>query len=145
LIVVVADTSGLLAALDATHPDGDGARAVLDSAGALVVSPVLLAELDHVGTRVLGRAATSAAIDDLRRWARVGRVLLPEITADVLDTAQALRVQYRGLDVDLADAVDVVLAGQFGTNAILTLDERDYRVIKPLSAHEAFMLLPRDT
>ena len=117
---------------------------MLDEAGTLVVSPVLLAELDHVGARVLGRAATHAAIDDLRRWARAGRVVMPEITADVLDTAQAVRVQYSDLQLDLADAVNVALAADYLTNAILTLDHLDYRAIAPLSTHEAFVLLPED-
>lgn len=144
MIVVVADTSGVLAALDATHPDGAASRFVLDEAGTLIVSPVLLAELDHVGARVLGRASTHAAIDDLCRWARAGRVLIPEVTADVLDTAQVLRVQYAGLELDLADAVNVALAAQHRTNAILTLDHRGYRAITPLSAHDAFVLLPED-
>ena len=145
MIVIVADTSGLLAALDATHPIGDSARAVLNHAGTLIVSPVLLAELDHVGSRVLGRAAARSAIDDLRRWARAGRVVLPQVTADVLDTAQAVRTQYEDLELDLADAVNVALAAQYRTNAILTLDHRDYRAIAPLSAHDAFTLLPADS
>ena len=144
MIVVVADTSGLLAALDATHPDGLASRVALDEAGTLIVSPVLLAELDHVGARVLGRVATHAAIDDLRRWARAGRVVLPEINADVLDTAQTVRMQYSDLELDLADAVNVALAAQYRTNAILTLDHRDYRAIRPLSAHQSFVLLPED-
>lgn len=141
---MVADTSGLLAALDCTHPDGEAARVVLDEAGTLIVSPVLLAEVDHVGARVLGRPAAHEAIDDLRRWARAGRVLLPEITADVLDVAQPLRIQYGDLKLDLADAVNIALAAQYQTNAILTLDHRDYRAVKPLSAHRAFVLLPDD-
>ena len=145
MIVAVADTSGLLAALDATHPDGSAARTCLDQAGTLVVSPVLLAEIDHVGTRVLGREAAVAAIDDLRRWTRAGRVVLPAITADTLDEAQAVRVRYADLALDLADAVNVSLAASYRTNAILTLDHRDYRAIRPLSAHVAFTLLPADS
>lgn len=143
-LILVADTSGLLAALDATHPDGAAAREALDTAGTVIVSPVLLAELDHVGVRVLGRAATHEAIDELRRWARAGRVLMPEITADVLDTAQGLRERYAGLELDLADATNIALARHYRTNAILTLDQRDYRAITPLSAHDAFVLLPED-
>ena len=145
MIVVVADTSGLLAALDATHPDGSAARSCLDRAGTLVLSPVLLAEIDHVGSRVLGREAAIAAVDDLRRWARAGRVVLPEITADVLDEAQELRTRYADLTLDLADAVNVSLAASYRTNAILTLDHRDYRAIGPLSTHAAFTLLPADS
>ena len=144
MIVVVADTSGLLAALDGTHPDGEAARKVLRDAGTLVVSPVLLSELDHVARRVLGRGAAHQAIDDIRRWARAGRAVLPEVTADILDTAQAVRARYLDLQFDLADAVNVAFAAQFRTNALLTLDRRDFRAMHPLTDHRAFRLLPDD-
>jgi uncharacterized protein len=145
LIVVVADTSGLLAALDGKHPDGDVARQALRDAGTLVISPVLLSELDHVAQRVLGRAAAYQAIDDIRRWARAGRAVLPEVTAETLDTAQAVRSRYLNLGLDLADAVNVALAAQFRTNVVLTLDIRDFRALRPLTDHPAFRLLPADT
>lgn len=144
MIVVVADTSGLLAALDRTHPDGDAARSVLRDAGTLIVSPVLLSEVDHVTRRVLGRKAAHQAIDDVRHWATAGRAVLPEVTADILDTAEEVRVRYEGLELDLADAVNVAFAAQFGTNAVLTLDRRNFRAIHPLTDHRAFRLLPDD-
>jgi predicted nucleic acid-binding protein len=144
LIVVVADTSGLLAALDDSHPARDAARVVLQTAGTLVVSPVLLSELDHVARRVLGRRAAHAAIDDIRYWARAGRAVIPPITPDILDTAQAVRLKYADLELDLADAVNVALAAEFRTSAVFTLDRRDFRAARPLTAHEAFVLLPDD-
>jgi predicted nucleic acid-binding protein len=144
LIVVVADTSGLLAALDENHPDGDAARTALRDSGTLIVSPLLLSELDHVVRRVLGRDAAHQAIDDIRRWARAGRAVLPEVTADILDTAQAVRGRYRDLRLDLADAVNVAFAAQFHTDAVLTLDHRDFRAIHPLTDHRAFRFLPDD-
>ncbi|MGH3445986.1 MAG: PIN domain-containing protein [Nocardioidaceae bacterium] len=143
-MIVVADTSGLLAALDATHPEGDGARRVLDDAGTLVVSPVLLSELDHVGRRVLGRRAAHEAIDDVRQRVTEGRAVVPGVTSDVLDTAQRVRVRYRDLLLDLADAVNVAFAAQFRTNVMLTLDHRDFRTIRPLTGQRAFRLLPDD-
>jgi predicted nucleic acid-binding protein len=131
-----------LTALDETHPHGAAARTVLRDAGTLIVSPVLLSELDHVARRVLGRDAASQAIDDVRRWARACRVVLPEVTADILDTARAVRGRYRDLQLDLADAVNVAFAAQFLTDAVLTLDHRDFCAIHPLTDHEAFRLLP---
>lgn len=144
MIVVVADTSGLLAALDETHPDGEPARRVLRDAATLVVSPVLLSELDHVVRRVLGRDASLQAIDDISRWARMGRVVLPEVTVGIIDTARSVRDRYHDLKLDLADAVNVAFAAQFRTNAVLTLDRRDFRALRPLSHHAAFRLLPDD-
>lgn len=143
-MIVVADTSGLLAAVDDGHPDGPAARRALDEAGTLIVSPMLLSELDHVARRVLGREAAHQVIDDLARWTKAGRVVLPRITPDGLQTAQAVRVRYADLRLDLADAFNVVLAAEFNTDAVLTLDRRDFRAVTPLTHHEAFRLLPDD-
>ena len=143
-MIVVADTSGLLAALDRTHPDGVAARRALDKAGTVIMSPVTLGEIDHVGRRLLGWQAANAAIDTIARWARAGRLELPAVTADIVDSAQAVRRQYRGLRLDLADAVTVALAEQFRTNVVLTLDRRDFRALTPLTGHHSFRLLPDD-
>lgn len=144
MIVVIADTSGLLAALDSVHPERAAANEAITAAGLLVMSPLLLAELDHVATRELGREAALSAVDDIRRWMSRGRVVLPEITEDHLAAAQSVRARYRSLDLDLADAVNVALAADYDTDAILTLDRRDFRAVRPLSRHKAFRVLPDD-
>ncbi|MFJ5265732.1 PIN domain-containing protein [Streptomyces sp. NPDC088387] len=144
MIIVIADTSGLLAALDSTHPEHGTANETIMSAGLLIMSPLLLAELDHVATRELGRAAAVSAVDDLRRWMSRGRVVLPEITEDHLSAAQSVRVRYRALNLDLADAVNVALAADYDTDAILTVDRRDFRAVRPLGRHKAFRVLPDD-
>ena len=146
MIIVVADTSGLLAALDSTHPEHGAANEAITAAGLLVMSPLLLAEIDHVATRELGREAAISAVDDIRRWMGRGRVVLPEITEDHLSAAQSVRARHAALDLDLdlADAVSVALASDYDTDAILTLDRRDFRALRPLSRHKAFRLLPDD-
>ncbi|MGY3203018.1 PIN domain-containing protein [Streptomyces sp. TE5632] len=148
MIIVITDTSGLLAALDSTHPEHGAANEAIMSAGLLVMSPLLLAELDHVATRELGREAAVSAVDDLRRWVSRGRVVMPEITEDHLGAAQSVRARYHALDLeldlDLAGAVNVALAADYDTDAILTLDRRDFRAVRPLSRHEAFRVLPDD-
>ncbi|MFB7409196.1 MULTISPECIES: PIN domain-containing protein [unclassified Streptomyces] len=144
MIIVVADTSGLLAALDSTHPENAAATEAIQAAGLLVMSPLLLAELDHVATRELGREAALSAVDDIRHWMRRGRVSLPEITEDHLGAAQTVRLRYAALDLDLADAVNVALAAEYDTDAILTLDRRDFRAVRPLGRHKAFRVLPDD-
>ena len=143
-MIVVADTSGVLAALDASHPQGVEARAVLDEAGTVIVSPVLLSEIDHVARRVLGRGAALQALADITRWALADRVILPLITPVTLATAQAVRDRYADLRLDLADAVNVALAADFHTDVLLTMDRRDFRVVRPLTHHRVFRLLPDD-
>lgn len=144
MIIVVADTSGLLAALDSTHPECEAAQEAIMSAGLLVMSPLLLAELDHVTTRELGREAAVSAVDDIRGWMRRGRVVAPEITEGHLGIAQSVRARYRSLDLDLTDVVNVALAAEYDTDAILTLDRRDFRAVRPLGRHKAFRVLPDD-
>ena len=144
MIIVVADTSGLLAALDSTHPEHQGANEAIMAAGLLVMSPLLLAELDHVATREVGREAAISAIDYIRRWMRVGRVVVPEVTETHLAAAQSLRARYGSLNLDLADAVNVALASEYDTDAVLTLDRRDFRALRPLGRHKSFRLLPDD-
>jgi uncharacterized protein len=144
VIIVVADTSGLLAALDSAHPEHEGAGEALMSAGLLVMSPLLLAEIDHVATRELGREAAVSAIDDIRRWMGVSRIVVPEITETHLATAQSVRARYGALDLDLADAVNVALSADYDTDAVLTLDRRDFRAVRPLGRHKCFRLLPDD-
>ncbi|WP_129842900.1 PIN domain-containing protein [Streptomyces sp. RFCAC02] len=144
MIIVVADTSGLIAALDAEHHEHRVANEAIRAAGLLVLSPLLLAEIDHVARRELGRDAAFGAVDDIRRWVQRGRVVIPEITGQHLAAAQSVRVRYRDLDLDLADAVNVAVAADYDTDAVLTLDRRDYRVVRPLGRHKAFRLLPDD-
>ncbi|MEU0910479.1 PIN domain-containing protein [Streptomyces althioticus] len=144
MIILVADTSGLLAALDSTHPEHQAANEAIMAAGLLVMSPLLLAELDHVATREFGRETAVGAVDDLRRWMGRGRVVMPEITDNHLAAAQSVRLRYERLDLDLADAVNVALAADYDTDAVLTLDRRDFRAVRPLSRHKAFRVLPDD-
>ncbi|WP_395361345.1 PIN domain-containing protein [Streptomyces sp. YH02] len=144
MIIVVADTSGLLAALDSTHPEHAAAGEAIQAAGLLVMSPLLLAELDRGATRELGREAALSAVDDIRHWLRRGRVSMPEITEDHLGAAQMVRLRYAALDLDLAGAVNVALAAEYDTDAILTLDRRDFRAVRPLGRHKAFRVLPDD-
>nr|WP_243740856.1 hypothetical protein [Streptomyces sp. 8K308] len=54
-------------------------------------------------------------------------------------------MKYEGLRLDLAVAVGVVLADRYRTDRILTLDQRDYRAITPLTpGRTAFRILPAD-
>lgn len=144
MIIVVADTSGLLAALDSAHPEHQASNEAIMAAGLLVMSPLLLAEVDHVATRELGRDASLSAVDDIRQWMRRGRIAVPEVTEDHLGVAQSVRARYRDLDLDLADAVNVALAADYDTDAVLTLDRRDFRAVRPLGRHKAFRVLPDD-
>ena len=69
---------------------------------------------------------------------------VPDHRHRALATALAVMSRYADLDLDLADAVSVALAADYRTDAVLTLDRRDFRALRPLTPHKAFRLLPDD-
>ena len=143
-MIVIADTSGLIAASDKNAPESADCRAVLAEAGTTLVSPLVLTEVDHLAKARFGSDARSSLIDFVLFQARRGRFQIPEITVELLETARQVQRQYAGLDLDLSDGVNVALAAEYRTSSVLTLDRRDFRAIRPLTPHPAFRLLPDD-
>jgi predicted nucleic acid-binding protein len=143
-VILVADTSGIIAAFDRNAPEGPTCRSLLQEAGTVILSPLVLAEVDHLARARLGNAARSTILDLLLTQVRRMRFQVPDIGAETLSTAMAVIGKYSALDLDLADAVTVALAADFRTDAVLTLDRRDFRAVRPLTPHDAFRLLPGD-
>ena len=143
-MIIVADTSALYAAFDACQPEHTDASAVMDSE-LLLISPLVLTELDHLVHRDLGFPAALQVADALAARMTAGRYKLAELSIADLAAAQGVRGQYKDLQLDLADSVGVVLADRYKTNQIFTLDQRDYRAIRPLTrTFDAFRILPAD-
>jgi predicted nucleic acid-binding protein len=95
-------------------------------------------------SRASGRPAARAVNDWLLEQARTPRVQVPEVSAETLRRARRVQESYASLRPDLTDAVSVVLAEAYETSAVLTLDRRDCRAVRPLPGHEGFLLLPDD-
>jgi predicted nucleic acid-binding protein len=143
-VILVADTSGVIAASDRRAPESAACRHALRSAGTVVFSPLVLAEVDHLAKARFGSPARSAIIDFIISQVQRQRFLVPETGPEILGTARAVQRQYASLDLDLADAVNVTLAAEYRTDTLLTLDRRDFRAVRPLTPHPAFRLLPDD-
>lgn len=105
---------------------------------------MVLTEVDHLAKARFGSRARTSIIDFIVGQLRQARFQIPETGLDTLTAARSVQQQYAGLDPDLADAVNVVLAGRYRTDAVLTLDRRDFRAISPLTPHKWFRLLPDD-
>lgn len=143
-MIVIADTSGIIAASDKNAREAADCQAVLRNAGTVIVSPLVLAEVDHMAKVRFGSAARNALIAFILAQVRRMRFQIPPTGTDVLDVARGVQLRYAGLDLDLADAVNVALAADYRTDAVLTLDRRDFRAVRPLTPHKAFRLLPDD-
>jgi predicted nucleic acid-binding protein len=143
-VIVIGDTSGLVAAFNVVNPEHQEARRALREASATVVSPLVFQEVEHIITRNINRKTAYAVNDWLLEQERSMRVLTPDIAADTLRKSRGVQTRYTDLCLDLTDAVNVVLAEQYDTEVILTLDRRDFRAVRPLTGHKAFRLLPDD-
>ncbi|SUA73895.1 Probable ribonuclease VapC26 [Nocardia otitidiscaviarum] len=143
-MILIGDTSGLIAAFNSADPEHSDARAALQQAALTVVSPLVLLEVEHVTTRNLNRRAAYAVNDWLLAQERIGRIEVPAVSADLLRVARKVQDRYLSLRLDLTDATNVSLAERYETVEVLTLDRRDFRAITPLTGHSAFRLLPDD-
>jgi uncharacterized protein len=138
--VILLDTSGLLAAIDASQRQHVAARRALESAPPpWVLSPFVLAELDDLLATRVGQAAERAMLDEVSR----GVYRLEPWDADDVEAAERVIARHRDLEIGLADASLVVLANRFGVRDLLTLDERHFRVIRG-PAGRPFRVLPAD-
>lgn len=143
-MIVVADTSGILALFNRSDPDHFGARRAADSASALVISPLALTEVHHVASVRAGRRVADGILGLLADRVAATRVVVANVDAAQIRTALSVRTKYDGLDLDMVDAMCVALADEFDTDAILTLDRRDFRALRPLDHYPAFRILPDD-
>lgn len=138
--MIVLDTSGLWAALDADQRRHEAARSALEAdPGPLLLSPFVLAELDYL---LLDRLGVDRECEFLRDVA-AGAYELVAVTKDDVGRARSVAQQYRDLEVGLADASVALLAERYRTTRVLTLDHRHFRAMKPLWG-DAFTVLPGD-
>ena len=138
--MIVLDTSGLLAALDADQRHHEPALRVLQAdPGPFLLSPFVLAELDYL---LLARVGARAERTLLEEVAGGAYDLVPFDAGDVAE-AVAVIDRYEQFRIGLADASIAVVASRARTTRLLTLDERHFRPMRPLWG-EAFSLLPAD-
>lgn len=137
---LICDTSVVLAALDRSDPEHQACASVLTGhEGPLILSPLVLAELDHLVRQRLGGEAARRLADDVGDGAYDLAVLQP---ADIAECVAQDR-RYAELGLGLTDASLIVLALRHQTRTLLSLDERHLRAVVPLQGG-AFRLLPMD-
>jgi len=136
---VIVDTSVLLAALVPDQRNHGACARTLAQGDSLVVSPLVLAEVDYFAERIAGVDAELSILAELAS----GPYEIASFDRVDLIRAQALVERYRDLRLGLTDASLIVLAHRYGTNEIATLDERHFRVVQSLTGRP-FTLLPTD-
>lgn len=138
--MILLDTSGLFAALVRNQRAHDAARAALEGARPpFALSPFVLAELDYFFAREAGVEAELSFLTEVA----TGAYDLVHFLGDDVTSAVEVLERYRDLDIGLADASIVVLAGRYQTELVLTLDERHFRTLRTPQGRP-FTVLPAD-
>ncbi|MEU6098018.1 PIN domain-containing protein [Streptomyces sp. NPDC047079] len=145
-IIAIADTNGLYRLLDPNLTGHQEHRKALAATSHLVISPLVLAELDYlIATRAGARKALAAA-RFIERNVATRRFEVPPVSTH-LSAAIAVAEGYADADggkgIGLTDAMNVALAAAYRTDALLTTDHH-FRMVRPLTGHPAFRLLPDD-
>ncbi|MFJ3660658.1 type II toxin-antitoxin system VapC family toxin [Streptomyces sp. NPDC090119] len=144
-MIAIADTSGILALYNRSDPAHTAVKKAADQCGVLVATPMALTEVHQVATSRAGRRAADSILRSLTNRVSEMRLILANPTPETLDAALTVRARYQALDLDLVDAMNVALAAEYGTDAILTRDLRDFRTVRPLNGkHTHFRVLPDD-
>jgi predicted nucleic acid-binding protein len=139
---LIIDTSGYLAGTASAHPLHDTVLKILGSVRQPpVISPFVIAEIDYMVLDKAGVARELAVIDDLTS----GAYEIPDLDIDDLRAARHVAARHQDLKLGITDAANAVLAERYDTNEILTLDQRHFRVVTPLTRRfDAFRILPAD-
>ena len=138
-MALVADTGALYALYDADDRHHAAVRQVVeDERGPIVIPVVILAELDYLLREFLSVEAELDFLDGIAS----GAYTLEPFTTEDLARVRELIATYSALDIGLADAAVVATAERLRVPRILTVDERDFRAIRPRRGH--FTLLPAD-
>lgn len=140
-MTLVVDSGGVLAAMDRNQREYAIFREAMENAsGPLIISPFVVAELDHLIFDRYGRTQQLFFLEEVER----GAYRLERFSTQDLARARALCTQYADLKgFDLGDASNVVLAERYDCFDILTTDQRDFRTVAG-EGGRYFRILPYD-
>ena len=139
-MAIALDTSVVYARMDRNDADHASVSAWIDQQDdELVTTPLAVAEMDYLLTRIGGAPAVAALRSDLKAGT-YGVEWWPGAMVESLAVAD----RHESMRLGLVDASLVALAARLSTTRIATLDERHFRVLEPLTGEPAFVLLPAD-
>jgi predicted nucleic acid-binding protein len=137
--LIVADSGGIYALYDADDAyHGAVRKVVLTERDTIHVPVACLAEIDFLLRTRLGLQAELDFLEALS----TGRFPLEPLERTDIERCSVLLERYRKLDIGLSDASVVAVAERLGTRRILTVDRRDFEVLR---AHDGtrFTILPK--
>ncbi|MEO8099182.1 MAG: PIN domain-containing protein [Acidobacteriota bacterium] len=137
---IVADSGGIYGLYDNRDPAHSGLRRAIEvERGRVVIPEITLGEIDYLFRSRLGNRALLRFLDDVNS----GAFRIESVTPQDLIRCGELITRYQDADLGLSDAAVAVTADRLGTNRILTVDVRDFRLVRSARG-KPFRLLPAD-
>ena len=138
-MALILDTGPLYASLDRSDADHARCRALLETAGELLVipSPVLV-EVDHFIRRELHPGIRLALLDDIR----AGAYAVENLMASDYERIRQLCDRYADADIGFVDAAVLAIVERLEEPKLATLDHRHFSVLRPRH-RDALELLPQ--
>lgn len=138
--MMLVDSSALLAAMfHDQRRHSECGQILSESGGPLVLSPIVLAEMDYLITKLATITEEIRFLGDVAS----GAYELALFRAEDIARAREVIEQYSDLGIGLADASIVVLSEKLDVLDLLTLDERHFRALRGAGGRP-FRILPAD-
>ena len=136
-MALILDSSGVIALLN--RADDAHARCVAAAAAAdeLIVPPLILVEVDYWCRKAAASTAFASFVADIH----LGAYQLARLEMSDVVRAAELADTYASLDLGIVDASVIALAERLRVAQVLTLDRRDFSVVRPRHC-AALTLLP---
>jgi predicted nucleic acid-binding protein len=138
MITSIADTNFVVALANKADKWHTACNKVWRSEDTIALPQSVLAEVGYMFNRELGNRAMA---DFLRNLNETKYRIVPLETEDFARTADILD-QYADSRIDFVDATIVAVAERLRVTRILTLDQRDFHIIRPKHAPH-FEVLPQ--
>ena len=137
-MAIVADSGAVYGLYDRRDASHTSLRAAIETERDILILPApILGEIDYLLRVRLGNAALLRFLADIQE----GAFVVEALTLADLRRCAALIAKYHDLDLGLSDASVVAVAERIGTDRILTVDVRDFRVLRSARG-KPFRLLP---
>ena len=137
-MAVLLDSGFLFASLNASEAEHGATIRVLESIREPIVLPIpAVTEIAYLLARDIGN---QAAADFVASLATTELTLETPLQEDYLRSAEILR-QYADANLDFVDSLIVATAERLNITRLLTLDRRDFQLIRPKHC-SSFELLP---
>lgn len=136
---LIADSGAIYAVYDADDAHHKTVCEIIDQEKSTIIPDVILVEIDYLLREFLSIEAELDFMNDLT----AGSYKLESLDMNDFKRCQALIKQYRNLDLGLADSAVIAVAERLKIYRILTVDERDFRAVRP-KGRKSFIVLPAD-